>query len=282
MLMSWRDIAVFLDASDVSERLGRQAAQLAREHQAHLVALYGMPHAMPHPSETYARGLRAVGDVIERQNEADTVNAMTAARRVRQMADEFGVAAEFRVVWRDDVSEDMALRSLNCDLIVAATPKLPGLPGSWSPEGLLLATGTPVVMIPTAWDGAQIGRRVTIAWNRSREARRAVSDALPFICAADRVTILTVDADRYDDGREEAHGTNLAEHLSRHGVEAEVLNLSSEGLPVADVLFEQTARLEADLLVMGAYSKPRARELLFGGVTREILARAPVPTLMSR
>src|SRR3546814_7155041 len=76
------------------------------------------------------------------------------------------------------------LRALHCDLIVAAHPKPADLPSGWSAERLLLATGIPVLMIPAGWGGETIGENVMIAWNRSREARRAVNDAIPFINSA--------------------------------------------------------------------------------------------------
>src|SRR3546814_18540760 len=88
------------------------------------------------------------------------------------------------------------LRALHCDLIVAAHPKPADLPSGWSAERLLLATGIPVLMIPAGWGGETIGENVMIAWNRSREARRAVNDAIPFINSASNVTNLTIDSGR--------------------------------------------------------------------------------------
>ena len=281
MLHSWRDIAIFLDASEQSAGLSRYAVQVARQHRAHLVALHNVPPSHIHPSESYARGLGSAGEVIEKQKQADAANAVIAAERVRELTAEFGVPSEFRVVWHDGFSDEVALKALSCDLIIASTPKPKGLPATWSAENLLLSTGIPVVMLPESWPVERLAKKVVIAWNRSREARRAVGDAMPFIREAEQVTIVTVDADDQDSNRGEP-GRLLAEHLARHDIVPDVLSVASEGRSVADALFEQVSQLDADLMIMGAYSRPRRQELLFGGTTRTILARAPVPTLISK
>ena len=146
----------------------------------------------------------------------------------------------------------------------------------------MLETGTPVLLIPQAWQGKSIGENVVIAWNRSREARRVVSDAMPFIEAAQSTTILTVDAGRDPDYYGDDPGSHLRQHLARHDVSAEVTNVSSAGLSVAETILQQTSQAGADLLVVGAYSRPRASEILFGGTTRSLIGEARIPMLMSR
>src|SRR3546814_7194811 len=108
-------------------------------------------------------------------------------------------------------------------------------------------------MIPAGWGGEAIGENVLIAWNRSREARRAVNDAIPFINSASNVTILTIDSGRNPERFGTEPGANLLEHLSRHGARVEIANITSEGAPVADVILDQAAERDANLLVIGAY-----------------------------
>jgi nucleotide-binding universal stress UspA family protein len=275
----WRDIAVFLDSSPAGLSLCRRAAALAKTHRAHLVGVYGaMPGRHDHPSAGYARGA-GVSDLIRRQREADDAEALSAARAFSDLSAEYGVSSEFRVVWRDGVHDGDVLRGIHCDLIVAAHPKPADLPLEWSAERLLLTTGIPVLRVPDSWnDERAIGGDIVIAWNRSREARRAVSDALPFIRTADRVTILTVDAAT----SVEEPGANLLRHLIRHDAKVDVVAVLSEGQPIADVILAQANERNATLLVIGAYSHPRSAELLFGGVTRSLLATAPLPLLISR
>ncbi|AJA11179.1 universal stress protein family [Sphingopyxis fribergensis] len=220
--------------------------------------------------------------VVRQQREADEQKVLAASRHFAELTQEYEISSEFRIVWRDSALDDGVLRALHCDLIVAAHPKPMDLPSSWSAERLLLVTGIPVLLIPDGWTGATIGDAPLIAWNRSREARRAVNDALPFINMAAKVTILTIDSDRNPGHYGDDPGTNLAEHLTRHGATVEVAKLSSDGSAIADVILNQAAAQNADLLIIGAYSHPRTTEILFGGITRSLLSAAHLPLLLSR
>lgn len=281
MPSSLRDIAVFLDATPDGARIGRHAAKLAQRHNAHLVGIYGVTRTPLSPAATFVRGT-AVAAVSRQQVQADEQKALTAAHHFGELTREFQIGSEFRIVWRDSVIDDSVLRALQCDLIVAAHPRPVDLPSNWSAERLLLEMGIPVVLVPNGWNGETIGDAVLIAWNRSREARRAVNDAMPFIDTASKVTILTVDSDRNPAYYGDEPGANLFDHLGRHGAKAEMAKADSHGQPVAQVILSEAAARGADLLILGAYSHPRSREMVFGGVTRSLLANTQLPMLISR
>lgn len=280
---AWRDIAVFLDASPTGEKIGRQAAALARRHKAHLIAIYGLSsEGETIAAEGYVRGEVAINQVLERHRRSNERRLLAAGRRFAELTHEYEISSEFRAVWRDRSDDDAVLRALHCDLIVSAHPKPPDLPSNWSAERLLMITGTPVLLIPRTWTGEVIGDNVLIAWNRSREARRAANDAMPFIAAARANTILTVDGDRHPEHFGDDPGANLLQHLARHDAKAEVVHAASDGAPVAGIVLGQAAERGANLVVIGAYSRPRTSELLFGGVTRSLLAAAQIPVFISR
>jgi len=282
MLSSLQDFAVFLDASPAGERIGRQAARLARQHGAHLIGIYGVSRQQTGPAGgMYVRG-QALQEVIDRRRRSDEEQVLEAGRCLAALSREYGVSSEFRVVWKYDDDEQAPLRNLHCDLLVSAHPPPDGLPDGWSGEALLRSTGIPVLLLPASWDNAEVGQHVLIAWNRSREARRAVGDALPFIHRAKRVTVLAVDNGRAPSAPLEAPGSHLAEHLGRHGIEVELAQVDAGGRPVAEVILAEAGARGADLLVAGAYSRARAAQLLFGGTTRSLLADAALPLLMSR
>lgn len=138
-----------------------------------------------------------------------------------------------------------------------------------------------MLVVPNAWTSDTVGERVVIAWNASKEARRAIADALPLLSTAQAVTILVVDAARNPDRHGEEPGANIALHLTRHGARVEVEQLDSAGADTAEVILRAASRHEADLIVMGAFSHGRSRQLLFGSVTRAIQRDATVPVLMS-
>ncbi len=124
----------------------------------------------------------------------------------------------------------------------------------------------------------RIGENAVVAWNGSREAGRAVQDALPLLAMSSVVTLLLVNP-------EEDVDIELAEdlvgHLGRHGLHAKTQVIRKELSAVSDTVLAQVAELDADLLIMGAYGHSRLREMILGGVTRDILRDMNVPVLMA-
>jgi len=281
LLSNWRNIAVFLDASPRGEKVGREAAVLAQHHNAHLIGVCGIKLLASHPSNSNVRG-GAIREAIEAQRRSEEQQALIAERWFIEFLQEYKISSEFRFVRSHDPNADSALRTLHCDLIVAAHPIPEHLPPHWSAEQLLLLTGIPVLLIPTDWAGSKIGRHVVIAWNRSREARRAANDAMPFISAADDVTILIVDDDRDFERFGDSPGNNLLHHLSRHEAKVQIARVSSEGASIAGIIATEADKRGADLLVVGAYSHSRSAETLFGGVTRSLLSDIRIPMFISR
>lgn len=143
------------------------------------------------------------------------------------------------------------------------------------PGAVLMAVGRPVLVTPPGIERLS-GKRVVVAWKDTREARRAVHDALPFLTRAERSFVVAVGPDARHEGAEAT-----AAYLVGHGCEATTHLLPSSAHGPADALLRFARRERADLLVMGAYGHSRLREWIFGGVTREILRTAPLCCLMS-
>lgn len=279
MITAWRDIGVFLDGSPVGERIAARAAEIARRHSAHLIGVYGAVHPRTtDPADAYARGSAAISRTLERHQRASEEKILSAGRAFAEVIRTTGVSSEYRVAWRDGVDDDTALRTLHCDLAVCARPKPMDLPEGWTAEHVLLVCGGPVLLVPDDWSDQAIGDHVVIAWNGSREARRAVADAMPLLAQAARVTIVAIDR---ADGRSDP-GETLIDHLGRHGVAASVHAVARADAPTSEVLAREAVDLGADCLVIGAYSRPRAAEILFGSTTRNLLANCPVPLFLSR
>jgi nucleotide-binding universal stress UspA family protein len=147
-------------------------------------------------------------------------------------------------------------------------------------ERVLFRAGRPVLLVPDAPVRERSWKRFVIGWNAKAEAMRAVSAAMPLLQRAEQVIVATVDARPSQSGHGEAPGHDLAQHLARHGVNVDLRNLDSMGRDVEAALVTQATAVEADALVLGAYGHSRAQEFMFGGVTRALLASAPLPLLL--
>lgn len=279
MPTQWKSITVFLDDTVQGEHIGAHAARVATAHRSHLAAVYGLVHAV-HASMSFARGSDAIKDTILRLEAHDAQALLGASDHLRRIADGHDVVAEFRVLWKDWTSDEALFHALHTDLVILSAGST-ALPPQWSPERIVLDAGVPVLLVSPAWTGS-IGRRVLLAWNGSRESRRAIVDALPFLAAADNVTVLTVDADERPAAHGEEPGADIARYLLRHGIAVDVHQAASRGVGIADVITQTALDRDCDLVVIGAYSHSRRAELLFGGVTRTLLGQAGLPVFVSR
>ena len=145
---------------------------------------------------------------------------------------------------------------------------------------LVMRAGIPVLVMPAAVDQVD-ARHILVAWKNSREARRAVGDALPFLKEARRVVVAAVQEDG-DAAALQAELDDVAERLRRHGVTVETHLSPRLELSVPDQLLGMVESQGADLIVAGAYGHSRLREWIFGGVTHRLLHAAPVPVFLSR
>ncbi len=171
----------------------------------------------------------------------------------------------------------MACRSRLVDLVVMSRSTM-AADASFQMilNAILMESGKPLLLAPPVAT-ATVGKHIAIAWNGSAEAARAVSSALPLLVAAEKVTILTVPETAQGAGHTKAE--ELARYLAWHGVAAAGETLGSGG-NAGTVLLSACQTIGADLLVMGAYTHSRLRQLILGGVTQHVLAHAEIACLL--
>lgn len=182
-----------------------------------------------------------------------------------------------------DLGRVAAVHARYADLTVLTRP---GVEESHDPridlvEGVLFHSGRPVLVVPPDWSGASIGKRVLLAWDASREATRALSEADWLIEGAEQVSVVTIDAKPKAFGHSDQPGAMIAAHLTRRGLPTQIRNIEGQGRPAAEALLEEAAALKADLIIMGGYAHARLRAIMFGGATRDMLNAANVPLLMA-
>ena len=279
--MSYKDLLVVLGSDAASRGRMALAAALAERFAAHLVGLYPFP--VPEIPRTFGYYNPALFDPIFRELREKAQEVCDKEREAFEHAASLrGLSAEWRVT--EGLEADPAVHARYVDLTILGQLDPDGGDPELirpRPELLALASGRPILAVPYAGQFETVGRRVLIGWNASREATRAVNDAMPLLAAADVVTVLTIDAREGPDAHGELPGADISLHLARHGVKATIERTVSAGVPAGEVLLSRAADLGVDLLVIGAYGHSRMRELLLGGATRSILQSMTVPVLMS-
>jgi nucleotide-binding universal stress UspA family protein len=269
--MGFKDILVSVDASDRGRERMEFAIRLAQRHRAHLVGYYTSPTTGLLTGEGLPHGAAP-------ETAAETL-AEAAEQSFQEHLDLYGLQGSW-LLSADPPAPDVIRRIRVADLAIL------GLgdpdreirdPQGFAVEDVVLDCGRPVLGVPIANLPAQLGRSVLIAWDSSREASRALNDALPLLVEAEQVVVLTVDADE----RVALPGELAAEHLRRHGVNARAQQSESGGLDVGGAILSQADYLHADLVVAGAYGHSRLSEAVLGGASRSLLRQMMVPVLIS-
>ncbi|MCS6892110.1 MAG: universal stress protein, partial [Rhodovarius sp.] len=270
--MKLADILVLLDGSPASHRRLEIACGIAARHEAHVIGLRCIDpigRAMLYGDAGGGYGLSAL---IEALRKEALEKAAAIEADFQETAARFGVGAEWRLVEAAAV-DVIALHGRYADLIVMGQPdREQGGPGVDAVvEQALFASGRPVMVAPFAGGPAEAGKRVLIGWNASREAARAVHDALPLLLRAEAVTVFAANPEQGISGHGDVPGADIARHLARHGVKVEVRQAFSDELSPGEMMLNLASDLGVDLIVMGGYGHSRWRELVLGGVTRTML-----------
>ncbi len=163
------------------------------------------------------------------------------------------------------------------DIIVLARPGEEWQsPSMVTLESALFESGRPVLISPPD-SPRSLATNILIAWNRSTEQARATAFAMPLLRLAQRITILTVEGSTVAG----PSGVEMARSLRMNGIAAEPMTLTTGKRNAGEVILAKAAELGCDLIVKGAYTQSRLRQMIFGGTTRGILAHAKLPVLMA-
>lgn len=266
-------------AGEISETGLTAACDLAREHDAHVVAVICISVVTPAPAAWSYYPLA----VYETLSEAAKTMRSKLHGELDDRLSKAGVSYETHVsdtIWMT-TSEIAAVHARYCDITVfgrvaVADARLES--GLFA--DLLLQSGRPLLMVPanaTAW----MSDRVVIAWKPTREATRAVHDALPLLRKSKSVQVIVVDPKVGDQQHGELPGADIGAHLARHGLRVEVVACARLGATTGAAILRQAKEQGAGLLIAGGYGHRRMREQVFGGVTKTLFHEADLPVLFS-
>ncbi len=273
------DAAVFESAIMIGRRLG---AHLDFYHVN--ISAAEAAGSMPHADFAIGAALRQILADMRVQMEDRAVKARwhfdaSCLSGNIPLIDTPGSFAGLSAAWIEDRNhaiDHMVARSRCRDLTIAARPRH----GDRLPRDLLefLVTGSgrPLLVLP---DDLPLPppETVMVCWNDTPECARAIAAALPFLKAAKRVVVVTV--------QETLHAgsgfSDVLRQLAWHGIAPEAISLSDKPDAVAGIISATAARIDADLVVMGAYGHTRTREFLFGGVTQAALSASPRGILLA-
>ena len=278
--MSYKSILVVMDDGVGNAGKLTYAVALAASVGASVVGIYAgyIPVIPGYVAAEIPPGFyEAQGEAYRKRNK----DAKSAFENACKMA---GVLGEWRDLdpLGDVLIKVIAMHARYSDLTVisqADDDRDPPMIGELA-ASLPLDCGRPVLVVPYAGKFTPPPQRAIVAWDASREATRAIHDALPLLKKAGKATVVTVNPEHGTDAHGQVPGADVALALARHDVKVEVKTLY-EKMGAGDALLSYAADEGADLVVMGCYGHSRLRELILGGATRTMLKTMTSPCLMA-
>lgn len=273
--MTYSAIMVQLDIDAPATPRLTFAWDLARRFEADLVAFSAAEPYLAIPGDI--DGTAAV--------EAVRIQVEDIEERLRSLKKEFEALTQDsgRASWRGvvgDPTPHLALYARAADLIVVGSPSNSGAGHlrTVDPGSLIVSAGRPILFASEALQPMK-AENILVAWKDTREARRAVVDAMPFLIGARDVLVATIAEDDKAGSRESV--ADVVRFLTRHGVKARSEVIDVGKTDAAEALTEIHRGIGAELIIFGGYGHTRLREWIFGGVTRSLLQNGGLNRLVS-
>ena len=273
-----KDVIVNLTVGAARDVAAEYAVSVAGAFGAHLSGI-GFAYQAVLPGTPFG-GVAA--DLLQRQRADSQKAARAAIDNFEAAVRRTGVSAESHLLEASQAAaaETFGRIARRFDLAVVAQAEPDQLPGrDLIIEAALFESGRPVLVVPYIQrEGLKLDC-VMACWDGSRNAARAIGDAMPFLARAKAVEVVVVtgDAGKSD----ELPGADIAHHLARHGLKVELRRIVAGDLDVSNAILSHAADAGSDFIVMGGYGHSRLREFVLGGATRGVLQSMTVPALMA-
>jgi len=280
---SFGTLLLHLDGTAQVPELVDAAIHLARAHGSHVIGLATTGNAAFESS--LGAGLLSRRD-LQGAVEAARALAQQRAHDFETVAAHGGLRSHEVVVDDREAAEALAVRSLYCDLVVVGQPDAARPNPTWRTpdfERALRSCASPIMVLPaSAKGGAPFGRRILIAWEPERACAHAITAALPLLRRAEQVQVVHVESPFSETMAvpPEDELERVRDRLARDGVAASAWRRVTSG-DLLELLIEDVGSTGSDLVVMGAWGRPRWSERLFGGFTRGMLDQMAVPVMFA-
>ena len=278
--MKYKNILIHLDNSIGCRNRLEVAFGLARDFDAELTGIFVVPtYIVP----SYVEAQISV-DLMTDITEKALARAEETVTSYRQLAEDARVTLQTAVV-EGQIIPILREHSKYADLMILGQdhPEDPDNASYGLADSLLFEGACACLVVPHSGKLETPGKRSLLTWNASREAAHALREAMPLLQRADTVVVLSSEP---DDGNNELanghpHAQAVLHLLESHGIEAISSGINNPDISPTDAIIAQAVEMDADLIVMGAYGHARLREIILGGVTRDLLKRAPTCLLLA-
>jgi nucleotide-binding universal stress UspA family protein len=289
--MPFKDILVLCDIGEDNNYRLETAFSLAKIFDAHVTGV----HLTPFPSQGslyppyVAHASATLIDITNKptNNLKESLENITSSTNNLKASFEM-IASKMNVscCWKDmvDSNIDYVINiSRSTDLVIV--PQSYSRYGEYEPKRFndffTTHLGRPLLVVPDLKKVFKSFKKVVIAWNQSKEATRAVHDALPILKFSERIEVISISKNEKEEEMNMIGCNDLRTHLSHHGLNVDVISIAQSSKDVGHTLIQHTLEYDADLIVMGAYGHSRIKEVILGGTTKYLLDQTKIPLLFS-
>ncbi|MGD9785992.1 MAG: universal stress protein [Hyphomicrobiaceae bacterium] len=278
--MAIKDLLVAYDGNEASQRALEFATQMGRKYGA---TVTGLTVSRPEPFESHLR--KWIPDNVKESMVTARLEATRSIEtRFREQLAQMGHTGETQWLVEEgqpDLTLARSARFFDILVIGQFITAFTTEHRSVDPQELLQRAGKPIIIVPRDYKVKSFREVAAVAWDGSRHAARALTDAMQILETKKKLFILTARADKQSRDIGELPGLDLQVHLKRHGVDSEIVHFDTTAHGIGPAILERCAEIDPDVLVMGAYGRAKFGAQMFGGVTRYILQHHKVPVLLS-
>jgi nucleotide-binding universal stress UspA family protein len=270
-----KDVMVSLDGTPVDEVRLAAVADIAEYFESHITALFLNMLPPLVPAEWDGIGAAHAAQVM--QAAVENGNRIDAALRHRLATLQSPVELRRIDVATGSGGDVAAREARGADVFVGLRPNGASDEADQVIESVLFGSGRHLFLAPVDRPAPAAFDRIALAWNGTREATRAVAEAMPYLRKAEMVDVIVVQDSLYSP----INGNDLMDHLLHHGVGAKLHDVRPRGSGTGATLIAEAQERSADLIVIGGYGHSRLREWLLGGVTYQLMHQAPIPLIVA-
>jgi nucleotide-binding universal stress UspA family protein len=274
-----KDIIVNLEHRTARDPARDFAISIAETCDAH-VAGVALAYAPDFPGYVM---LEIPSDIVPQMIAESEKAALAAIERFEAAAKRSLISAEHRLLKSIGADAPLVLSTLarRFDLSVFMQSEPDGVDNNDMIETSLFESGRPLIVVPYIQKEGLRLDRVVCCWDGSRAAARAINDGLPLLVKATTVDLLIVLNEKTNSSPNEIRGAEIAKHLARHDVKVQIVTVPAADIDVANAILSYVADVSGTLIIMGGYGHARLREVILGGVTRDMLKSMTSPVFMS-
>lgn len=279
--MAIKDLAVAYDGSPAARSALAFAVRKARKHNAELTGVH--VHCPAKIQSDFQRWISP--EVLENIKDAAEQKAREVETQFRAQLAELDF--EGPVSWSVETGNPgvaLARKGRFFDILITGqfSRAIRREQGALQPEELIHSVGKPLIIVPEDYETKDFKGTAAVAWDGSRSAARALSDAMQILETKHKLDIIVIEGKKSsEDPYAPLSATEIVEHIKKHGVEAKEVRLQLGKRAPAQTILEHCSETNPDLLVMGAFGRGKLGAMLFGSMTTGVLASMNVPVLVS-